>query len=351
MKKLILTIFIAMLGLLLASCDRDITEATLNDNPAKPTASDVTFTGSFNVNYADSLVKFAWSAVDFGFQASTTYTVELSPSSTFASNVATLITSQSLSGTAKVSEINTLILSWNYDIGTAVTVYYRVGATVTSSLATIYSDTKSKIFTPYDAVINYPMLYVPGAYQGWSPGAENGRLYSYGFNTTYSGIIRIISGTDASSEFKITNAADWNHTNWGGTLTKTINNYSGTLDASGGNLAVTAGCYVITVNTSTLAITLNKTEDWGVIGSACSTGWNSDLNMFYNGQRQMWEITDNFSVGEIKFRANDGWDINYGDTGADGILNSGGDNIAISTAGNYTIRFSTETLKYTVKKN
>ncbi len=65
----------------------------------------------------------------------------------------------------------------------------------------------------------------------------------------------------------------------------------------------------------------------------------------------MWEITDNFVVGEFKFRANDAWDLNYGDKGADGTLEAGGDNIKLTAAGNYTIRFDPVKLTYTVKKN
>ncbi|MBI3585615.1 MAG: SusE domain-containing protein [Ignavibacteriales bacterium] len=350
MKKIKLIVFLATVGLVLVSCQRNITEPVISSNPVKPTSADLSLTVAFTVNNADSLITFSWSAADFGFSSSTSYAVQLSPKSDFSSNVATLFTTQTLKGTAKVGDINTLILSWNYAIGTPVTVYYRISASVTSSI-TVYTDAKSKSFTPYDAVINYPMAYVPGAYQGWSPGAENGRLFSYGFNSQYSGIVRIKDGTNAASEFKITNAPDWSHTNWGGTLTKSGNNYSGTLDPSGGNLQVTAGTYAIVVDVSALTITLTKTDDWGVIGSATANGWNSSTPMFYNGQRKMWEITASFAAGEFKFRANDAWDLNYGDNGADGTLEAGGANIALSSAGNYTIRFDPVKLTYTVKKN
>ena len=41
--------------------------------------------------------------------------------------------------------------------------------------------------------------------------------------------------------------------------------------------------------------------------------------------------------GEIKFRVNDAWNSDFGDTGADGTLDAGGDNIAV-TAGNYRVK-------------
>ncbi len=351
MKKITLTLFVAMIGLLLSSCERDITEPVISSSPSKSTLADLSFTVAFTVNNADSLIRFSWSAADFGFASSTSYSVQLSPKSDFSSNVATILTTQKLSGTYKVGELNTLLLAWNYAIGTAVTVYYRIGASVSSNVATVYTDTKSKSFTPYDAVINYPMVYVPGAYQGWSPGAENGRLYSYGFNSQYAGIIRIKDGTNAASGFKITVNPNWNGPNYGGTLTKTGNNYSGTLDASGNDFSVIAGTYAVAVDINAKTITLTKTDDWGVIGSATAGGWGASTPMFYNGQRKMWEITANFTAGEFKFRANDAWDLNYGDGGNGTLSSSNAPNLKLDAAGNYTIRFDPVKLTYTVKKN
>jgi len=110
--------------------------------------------------------------------------------------------------------------------------------------------------------------------------------------------------------------------------------------------------YIIDVDLNALTITLTPTDDWGIIGSAVPPfDWSADVDMFYNGQRKMWEITADFNAGEFKFRANDGWSVNYGDNGADGSLDAGGANIALPSAGNYTIRFDSVKLTYTVKKN
>jgi hypothetical protein len=352
MKKTTLAILAAAVGLLFAACKSDISEVVISSNPTKPTQADLSFTGQFNVNYADSVITFSWTAANFGFSSSTTYIVQLSDTNSFSKNVADLITTQKLSGTATVGSINTLILSWNHSIGTPLTVYYRVAASVSSSIAAVYSDVKSKSLTPYDAVINYPMVYVPGSYQGWSPGADNGRLYSYGFNSVYQGIVRLKNGTDPTVQFKITLIPSWSGTNYGGTLTQSGNNYTGVLDPSGNNYEVTPACYSFNVDVNAKTIALNKTDDWGIIGSAVPPyDWSRDVDMFYNGQRKMWEITANFNAGEFKFRANDDWSLNYGDNGADGTLEAGGANIALSSTGNYTIRFDPVKLTYTIKKN
>jgi hypothetical protein len=351
MKNIIMLVLLTALGLLFASCASDISEPKMSANPAAPVAGNVVLPDSFIVSRADSVIRFSWSAADFGFASSTTYTVQMSDSSSFGSRVGNLLTTQKLSGSAKVSDVNTLILSWNYSIGKAVTIHYRVAASVTSSLASVYSNAKSTTLTPYDAVINYPMVYAPGSYQGWSPGAPNGRLYSYGFNTQYSGILRLIDGTTTSAQFKITPAPNWDN-DWGGTLTASGVNYSGTLVPKGSNFQVNNACYVVAVDVTGLTISITKTEDWGIIGSAVPPyDWSKDVDMFYNGQRKMWEITADFRAGDIKFRANDDWVLNYGSTANDGNLQAGGNNIPLATAGNYTIRFDPVKMTYTAKKN
>ncbi len=351
-KTTLITLFLAMLGLLLVSCKSDITQPVINSNPSAPALADVSITAQFTMANTDSLIRFSWSAPDFGFSASVDYVVEVSPKSDFSSNVAQLIKTQKLTGTAKVGDVNALLLSWNNPIGTAATFYYRVSATLDgTTLPAVYSSVKSKSITPFDAVINWPMIYAPGSYQGWTPGADNGKLFSYGYNNTYEGIIRLKNGADATIQFKITSAPDWNHTNWGGTLTQSGNNYSGTLDPSGGNYEVLPACYQIKVDVSALTISLTKTDDWGLIGDATAGGWNTSTPMFYNGQRKMWEITTDLTAGTFKFRANDAWDLNYGSNANDGTLQGNGSNIPIAAAGNYTIRFDPVAKTYTVKKN
>ena len=357
MKKIKLIFFVAILGLLFASCKSDITEVVVSSNPTSPGQVNLTFTGTFDVNHRDSTMTLTWAAANFGFQSSTTYIVQMSLAQDFSSDAKNVLSTQNLTGKVKVSDLNTLILSWNIPIGTATTVYYRVAATVSSKIDTIFSNAGSMDVTPYDAVINYPIVYVPGDYQGWSPGGDAySRLYSYGFNSTYSSIIRLVNSGSAQTNFKVTSDPDWNHTNYGFlTLTKTGNNYSGTCttDPSAGNFTVDSAVYVVTIDINALTIDLTKTDDWGIIGSSIPPyDWSSDVDMNYNGQRKMWEITGTFKAGEFKFRANNDWSFAYGDGGG-GTLSSSGSapNLQLAADGNYTIRFDPVALTYTVIQN
>ena len=119
MKKFQLILFVAIFGLLFASCKTDISEVIVSSNPTSPGQVNAT-TVTFDVNHADSSMTFSWAAADFGFQSSTTYILQMSLMQDFSANVAKLLTTQNLTGKVKVSDLNTLILSWNIPIGTAL---------------------------------------------------------------------------------------------------------------------------------------------------------------------------------------------------------------------------------------
>lgn len=350
MKSIKYILGIALVGLVLASCEDDIEKTVISADPTAPVLE--TPTASEGITYtkedANNSIEFTWAGSDFGYKASITYGVQISPTSDFSQKT-TLLTSEALSGTAKVSAINTALLSWKFAINEPATISARAFATVGSGTDSVFSEVLQYTVTPYEDLPDYPMIYVPGAYQGWSPGAENGRLFSYNSNSIYEGTIRLDGGDPV--EFKVTPAANWDNS-WGGSLTATSNGYAGTLDPSGGNFSVTAGTYEYTVDVNNLTIKLVKTDDWGIIGSAIPPyDWSADLNMFYNGQREMWEVTDDFKAGEFKFRANDAWDLNYGDNDADQTLDAGGANIQLPADGNYTIRLDLVNNTYTVQKN
>ena len=88
-------------------------------------------------------------------------------------------------------------------------------------------------------------------------------------------------------------------------------------------------------------------SDWGLVGDATENGWDSpDMEMYETSTNQFSlyaELTDGF----MKFRFNEDWGNNYGDTGADGSLEQAGENIAI-TAGTYLITFDLDNLTYEI---
>jgi CubicO group peptidase (beta-lactamase class C family) len=78
---------------------------------------------------------------------------------------------------------------------------------------------------------------------------------------------------------------------------------------------------------------------WGLLGSAASIGWNGpDIKFTADTLKKGLWVLNNIKLitGEIKFRFNNDWNINYGDNENDGLLDLYGENIKIE-AGTYDI--------------
>ena len=91
----------------------------------------------------------------------------------------------------------------------------------------------------------------------------------------------------------------------------------------------------VNLNDMTYKLTLIKTI--GIVGTAQGS-WDTDTDMTYDAEKGAWVIKDvELSTGEMKFRANDGWDISWGGS-LDAMTTQNGDNIKVE-AGTYDIVF------------
>ncbi len=90
-------------------------------------------------------------------------------------------------------------------------------------------------------------------------------------------------------------------------------------------------------------ITFNPNDyRMAVIGDATAGAWDSDQNLFHKeagGVHTWYGVVTFGDTGEYKFRANDGWDINYGGDLAN--LSNGGGNIPTPGAGAWYIVLTT----------
>jgi hypothetical protein len=279
-------------------------------------------------NVATTLV---WDDADYDVQTAITYDVEIALGGTdFAVPV--------LGGST-----NERFLSWTHlqlndaaiGLGLSPFVAGNIDIRVVSSIGTqdaerLVSETLTISVTPYTTSL--PAIAVPGDHQGWDPGSAP-RLAASEFGATdYEGYVWLNNeykfvAPDAGGNFA------WGNTDWGDD-----GSFSGILTEDGEvNVPATPGYYYLQVDTENLTYSAAQYTNWGLIGSGTPTGWDSDNDMTYDPETQTFSITIDLTADEIKFRANDAWDWNYGDTGADGRLNNGGDNIAVPAAGNYTV--------------
>ena len=184
----------------------------------------------------------------------------------------------------------------------------------------------------------YPEIFVAGSYAGWQF-TNASKLSSPLENDVYEGFVYF---ENPNTQIKFTPNANLtvNYGDIGG---------DGTLDEgnSSPNIVIPdAGGYKVTVDLVNLTYSFEP-ANWGLIGSATADGWDSDQDMTYNVAEGAWSITALLQPGVIKFRANDAWDLNFGDDAADAILEEGGGDIKIENAETYKILLYIDKPDYT----
>ena len=341
MKKITL-LYIALIGMLAFSCAKQDADPVLDLNEVvAPVASQPAASTSvvLSEENADSEITFAWSKADYKINLAVSYTVMMDFAGNDFANAFQVLNTDAATASLSYAAFNNILNANGAIPGAVANVEYYVVASVSDYADNIMSSTTSFDVTPYLAVIDYPKLYVPGSYQGWDVAKESTVIYSLKSNGKYEGYLFMDAGADPI-EFKFADGPSWD-VNYGD------DGEDGTLDKDGANIKVAeAGMYKLNVNLNDFTYTTMLTT-WGIIGDATAGGWDSDQDMSWDADNNVLTATLDLTAGEIKFRANDGWDLNYGDDGPSGYLNAGGANIVIAEAGNYTITLNLGVANYT----
>ncbi len=188
-------------------------------------------------------------------------------------------------------------------------------------------------------------IYAVGNFNGWS---DNGLIALSTVN--YDGSYKGFGYLDGEFKFRP------NTNNWVGDWGQNPNGNAGTLVVDGEvNCGpADAGYYMLNVDLAAMTWSITPISTIGIIGSAVNgdTSWGTEYAMSYDRATNLWSITTDLTAGEVKFRANNGWDINWG--GTPNNATQGGDNIVVTEAGNYTLTLSAlcdGQARYTITKN
>ena len=347
MKKI--SIFILVIGLLsFLSCKKDETKATL---ASPPTPSVLSLTGGAQIvlKKTDSavMIPYNWTASSFGQTLVTTYTVQMDRAgNNFKDAIAVGTVNNALTVSVLTYDLNMKILPMEFDPANPepLNMEFRVMTTINQYVTPVYSPTVAQTITPFFVKIVYPILFVPGIYQGWNPADSSTTIASKKSDGKYEGYMWF--GVD-NNKFKYCQGNSWTN-NWGD------DGQDGTLNKGGADIAAGAkGYYKLNVDLPNLTHKFLLTT-WAAIGDATPGGWNTDSPMAYDTVAKTWSVTLNLTAAKIKFRANAGWDLNYGDDGSNtGTLKEAGLDISVPSAGTYTIimDLSKPVYKYKLIKN
>lgn len=326
-----------LLGIKATSYSVPVTLAATSTGPFAPTP----------LNKDNILAKLSWNGVVYG-SSTASYAIEYAKGGTNFANPTTIaIAKDSLTKSLTGMELYQMANNSGIAFNTTGNVDVRVKVTVDGTNQVYYSTVQTMQVKPVEMIL---YMYLPGDYQsfdpykaslpsgntwGWDPATAPKLASTDGVN--YEGYVWVPAG--GSGEFKMTSAPNWDNTNYGGTAT--------TLSTSGGNLVwpATGKYYLVKANLTTLTWSTTEITTWGVIGSGTPGGWDGSTPLTFNTTTLKWTGTINFSAGEFKFRANNGWDINLG--GTPSSLTYGGANIGVA-AGSKTVSLDLNNpLKYT----
>jgi len=340
MKKLIYLFIILIAGFTACKKEAEITKMAVASFSSEPTASASSLTLT-KAKDTSSVVTFSWPAVKYPVKAQVTYALQIDvPTDTVGNNAwanakTVVVGKDVLSKSYLGKDLNTIALDMGLLPATEGTLVVRI-----QSYQDQYAYTKALTLkvTPYQPVATYPLLYIPGNYQGWNPGAAPTAAALK--PKIYEGYVYMPVADNYY--FKFTSAQDWNHINYGDG-----GNGSITEDGLAGGLVSPGPGYVqVSINLNTKTWSAVPTT-WSILGDASPGGWNTDTQLSYDVAKQVWTVTcDMKKDGSFKFRANNAWVIDFG-VNADGNLayadnpvfgyDGSVQNITVPSDGNYTI--------------
>jgi len=370
MKKLnILLITLAAL-MSFSSCeeDPDLKIAAEIVPPVLESLTPENFVITEGMNLYDKIANWHWKAPEYGFPASVKYTVEGDISAEFAMpfSIGTVkATSIAITG----EMLNKAGMAFAEE-SVPVTLFVRLKAVVDSDefgayAPETYSNIQRITFTPYIAEkpLKAPYYIIGNLVQGvpeWTGDAShigNGLQVFFSDDSNMDNKKYTYTGNfNSGGNFKIQVAAG----KWDGAYTfQSAGKLVG--ENSGGDIPgpSTAGLYTLTIDLIDLTYNFTpytgETTTYsriGIIGDATANGWDSDMEMTQITPH-IWVMTTDLNAGELKFRANNAWDMSWG--GSDipfGVGNSapGGSNFSIEKAGTYFLAINDLTGHYIIMR-
>ena len=334
MKNIFKILFAVILGVTLASCERNDTLAVADLKTSPEIISSLSSTSYVinETNLANTFETIIFKKADYGVALQTDNQLELAVAGTsFAKPINLGIATSENFVKLTYTELNNALINLGLTPNTPVDVEVRVKSNIkTDGIVEnyVYSKPISFTVTPFKANPDdlFKKINVPGAYAGaagyanWSP-ANSPDLYSPKNDDVYKGFIYITSSSNPDDyQYKFTIKQDWANDKGDD------NTFTGKLlqDGEVNCKVTTGGAYYVKVDWAANTYSTNL-ANFGMIGDATPTGWNSDTDFVYDPTTKTYVINSIAlsNSGVFKFRANDAWDMKFQPGSADQTLVSG----------------------------
>lgn len=352
MKKIsiLLLLFVTVF---FAACEKDKENVVIKET-ISANAINALSASSFTLlmdNASQTFQTFKWTAVDYGFSAATTYTVQADVKGNSFASAIDVVSSDTLKASISVGDFNKLLLNAGLDPEVAVILQFRVKAFINASVPVVYSNAVEATVTPY--ATTFPPIYMcGGAVGGWG-----WALYQYKeLRSTAPSIYSTIAYFVNNDIFRFFKQTDWGPTSWNynyfTTVTPLLTLNTGDSD-NNFKVVGASGYYQVTVNMKTKAVTMEAVADQTMFMTGAGVGngnwdWSTNtvtMTWLSNG---IYRATANFiNGGAFRFFAQAGWSptsYNYpyfdGGSVTDKLVNAddGDKNFKVTaTTGSYVI--------------
>ena len=378
MKKfsIFLLIMIAFVGFTSCEHDDDVVFTAQPDPEGivfmSSTAESYTLTSETANNIAE---RFVWSEVDFDAPTTVTYELQGSSDADFSSFNIIGTTGENNLGVT-VSQLMSLATEAGLDndpeteMPNAGDIYFRVrayagtdgsnGLNATSEVMSLRVVLPEAVIEEEENPAKMNLFFVGDATAaGWNNNNNNTPMFRDPENDNIFNFSGRFAGGDDVEGFKLLETPGAWQPQWGGT-DGTLGVNTGDSDDPAAFSVEDDAYYTLSLNTEDMTYTFEAMDvsaatmyDMvGIIGTATTgtdEGWNDDMDMTQSDfDSHIWYMNDvELFDGELKFRANNAWDVSWGaSTPISGQgANANDPNIPV-TAGVYDIWFNDLTARY-----
>lgn len=321
--------------LIFGACD-DVDITVLNTD-ANTIVSLSTNTVILAKDIADNeVLTVSWNKPDYGFAATATYKVMIDISGGDFTTAEIINVGTDLLKSFTADELNGKFLALGltpFEIGN---VDIKI-LTHLSDTQEMISDAVSLTATPYSSTLDLSTTWgvVGSTANNW------GATPDLPFYTTSQAGVLVTYVTLIDGEIKFRENNEWT-LNYGDT------GNDGALEINGDNIVVSAGIYKIIMNLNDLTYTIEPFT-LGAVGEFNGWGTTPDMPFIYDSTSDQWRLIITLPAGDMKFRLNNDWGVNYGDDGGDGILEINGTNFTME-AGHYIFTVNLNDLSYSIEE-